>query len=172
MSVTSSGSSSNSSPSSSKESITNPGILLCINHWCNDTLKLTKILFIYSLAKRKVNLTDAAGVNSVPLALAPATGQKSGITLSVVQHCIFKSGSKISPTGSKQLKPEIALEFLCLEDKKFKQILPIIKWQFFLSLEDQNLKNYMRYDKKMIAVPFQTSQSRLEHYKSVPIKDL
>ena len=26
----------------------------------------------------------------------------------------------------------------------------------FLSLEDQNLKNYMRYDKKMIAVPFQT----------------
>ena len=72
------------------------------------------------------------------------------------------------------MKPEIALEFLCLEDKKFKQILPIIKWQFFLSLEDQNLKNYMRYDKKMIAVPFafQTSQSRLEHYKSVPIKDL
>ena len=63
---------------------------------------------------------------------------------------------------------------MSLEDKKLKKILPIIKWQFFLSLEEKNIKNYMRYDKKMIAVPFafQTSQSRLEHYKSVPIKDL
>ena len=43
----------------------------------------------------------------------------------------------------------------------------------FQIVEDQNLKHYIGKGKKMMmALPFQTSQSRLRHYKSVPIKDL
>ena len=42
-------------------------------------------------------------------------------------------------------------------------------------LEDPNLRNFIslnQYGNNMMALPFQTSQSRLRHYKSVPIKDL
>ena len=42
-------------------------------------------------------------------------------------------------------------------------------------LEDPNLRNFISIERAtptMMALPFQTSQSRLRHYKSVPIKDL
>ena len=39
-------------------------------------------------------------------------------------------------------------------------------------LEDPNLRNFISLNPTMMALPFQTSQSRLRHYKSVPIKDL
>ena len=43
----------------------------------------------------------------------------------------------------------------------------------FQTLEDQNLEHYIPNGKRMMmALPFQTSQSRLRHYKSVPVKDL
>ena len=38
-------------------------------------------------------------------------------------------------------------------------------------LEDPNLGHFIEFN-HMMALPFQTSQSRLRHYKSVPIKDL
>ena len=39
-------------------------------------------------------------------------------------------------------------------------------------LEDPNLGLFISNNPTMMALPFQTSQSRLRHYKSVPIKDL
>ena len=39
-------------------------------------------------------------------------------------------------------------------------------------LEDPNLNDFISYNPTMMALPFQTSQSRLRHYMSVPIKDL
>ena len=40
------------------------------------------------------------------------------------------------------------------------------------TLHDENLKHFISRHPKMISLPFQTSHSRLRHYKSVPIKDL
>ena len=40
------------------------------------------------------------------------------------------------------------------------------------TLHDENLKHFISKNPKMISLPFQTSHSRLRHYKSVPIKDL
>ena len=39
-------------------------------------------------------------------------------------------------------------------------------------LEDPNLRDFISDNPTMMALPFQTSQSRLRHYKSVSIKDL
>ena len=39
-------------------------------------------------------------------------------------------------------------------------------------LEDPTLRDFISYNPTMMTLPFQTSQSRLRHYKSVSIKDL
>ena len=60
--------------------------------------------------------------------------------------------------------------FLLLENGTSNYSLSLIQ-----ELEDPNLRNFISLERKtpsMMALPFQTSQYRLRHYKSVPIKDL
>ena len=60
--------------------------------------------------------------------------------------------------------------FLLIENGTSNYSLSLIQ-----ELEDPNLKNFISKERatpSMMALPFQTSQYRLRHYKSVPIKDL
>ena len=60
--------------------------------------------------------------------------------------------------------------FLLIENGTSNYSLSLIQ-----ELEDPNLRNFISLERatpSMMALPFQTSQYRLRHYKSVPIKDL
>ena len=60
--------------------------------------------------------------------------------------------------------------FLLIENGTSNYSLSLIQ-----ELEDPNLRNFISKERatpSMMALPFQTSQYRLRHYKSIPIKDL
>ena len=60
--------------------------------------------------------------------------------------------------------------FLLIENGTSNYSLSLIQ-----ELEDPNLRNFISLERatpSMMALPFQTFQYRLRHYKSIPIKDL